>query len=298
MIEKIREMELPMLIVFNKKDIIPVCQENIAFCQNNSLPYISVSSVTKEGIDECKEKLIQLSPKYLKENRIIAGDLVEPKNSVILVTPIDTSAPKGRLILPQVQTLRDLLDRNCLVTVVRETELKSALEKTKEPPSLIITDSQVIEMVAKIVPEEIPLTTFSILFARYKGELNILLEGINRLKTLQDGDKILIAEACSHHIQKDDIGRVKIPNWMQKFSQKDLIFDVYAGYDFPDNLEEYAVCVHCGGCMITPMEMNRRIKECYRRGVPITNYGMTIAFLQGVLERTIKPLLKTKEKKE
>lgn len=129
-------MELPMLIVFNKKDIIPVCQENIAFCQNNSLPYISVSSVTKEGIDECKEKLIQLSPKYLKRNRIIAGDLVEPKNSVILVTPIDTSAPKGRLILPQVQTLRDLLDRNCLVTVVRETELKSALEKTKEPPSL------------------------------------------------------------------------------------------------------------------------------------------------------------------
>ena len=298
MIEKIRDMELPMLIVFNKKDIIPASQENIAFCQKYSLQYISVSSVTKEGIDECKEKLIQLSPKYLKENRIIAGDLVEPKNSVILVTPIDTSAPKGRLILPQVQTLRDLLDRNCLVTVVQETELKSALDKTKEPPSLVITDSQVIEMVANIVPEEIPLTTFSILFARYKGELDILLEGINRLKTLQNGDKILIAEACSHHIQKDDIGRVKIPNWMQKFSQKDLIFDVYAGYDFPDNLEEYTVCIHCGGCMITPMEMNRRIKECYRRGVPITNYGMTIAFLQGVLERTIKPLLNTKEKKE
>ena len=215
-----------------------------------------------------------------------------------MVTPIDSSAPKGRLILPQVQTLRDLLDRNCLVTVVQETELKSALDKAKEFPSLVITDSQVIEIVAKIVPEEIPLTTFSILFARYKGELNTLLEGINRLKTLQDGDKILIAEACSHHIQKDDIGRVKIPNWMLKFSQKNLSFDIYAGHDFPDNLEEYAVCIHCGGCMITPMEMNRRIIECHRRGVPVTNYGMTISLLQGVLERTIKPLLKTKEKKD
>ena len=298
MIEKIREMELPLLIVFNKKDIITANQENIVFCQNNSLPYLSVSSITQEGINECKEKLIQLSPKYLKENRIIAGDLVEPGDSVILVTPIDSSAPKGRLILPQVQTLRDLLDRNCLVTVVQETELKSALDKAKEFPSLVITDSQVIEIVAKIVPEEIPLTTFSILFARYKGELNTLLEGINRLKTLQDGDKILIAEACSHHIQKDDIGRVKIPNWMLKFSQKNLSFDIYAGHDFPDNLEEYAVCIHCGGCMITPMEMNRRIIECHRRGVPVTNYGMTISLLQGVLERTIKPLLKTKEKKD
>jgi len=298
MIEKIREMELPLLIVFNKKDIITANPDNIAFCQNNSLPYISVSSVTQEGINECKEKLIQLSPQYLKENRIIAGDLVNPGDSVILVTPIDSSAPKGRLILPQVQTLRDLLDRNCLVTVVQETELKSALDKAKEPPALVITDSQVIETVAKIVPEEIPLTTFSILFARYKGELNTLLEGINRLKTLQDGDKILIAEACSHHIQKDDIGRVKIPNWMQKFSQKKLSFEVYAGHDFPDNLEEYAVCIHCGGCMITPMEMNRKIMECRRRGVPVTNYGMTISLLQGVLERTIKPLLKTKEKKD
>ena len=298
MIEKIREMELPLLIVFNKKDIITANPDNIAFCQNNSLPYISVSSVTQEGINECKEKLIQLSPQYLKENRIIAGDLVNPGDSVILVTPIDSSAPKGRLILPQVQTLRDLLDRNCLVTVVQETELKSALDKAKEPPALVITDSQVIETVAKIVPEEIPLTTFSILFARYKGELNTLLEGINRLKTLQDGDKILIAEACSHHIQKDDIGRVKIPNWMLKFSQKNLSFDIYAGHDFPDNLEEYAVCIHCGGCMITPMEMNRRIIECHRRGVPVTNYGMTISLLQGVLERTIKPLLKTKEKKD
>jgi len=298
MIEKIREMELPLLIVFNKKDIITANPENIAFCQNNSLPYISVSSVTQEGINECKEKLIQLSPQYLKENRIIAGDLVNPGDSVILVTPIDSSAPKGRLILPQVQTLRDLLDRNCLVTVVQETELKSALDKAKEPPALVITDSQVIETVAKIVPEEIPLTTFSILFARYKGELNTLLEGINCLKTLQDGDKILIAEACSHNIQKDDIGRVKIPNWMQKFSQKKLSFEVYAGHDFPDNLEEYAVCIHCGGCMITPMEMNRKIMECRRRGVPVTNYGMTISLLQGVLERTIKPLLKTKEKKD
>jgi small GTP-binding protein len=260
------------------------------------LPILVVSCITKDGIRECKDKLINLAPQVLKDNRIIAADLVNPQSNIILVTPIDSSAPKGRLILPQVQTLRDLLDRNCVVTVVKETELKSALENIKEPPSLVITDSQVIDMVAKIVPEEIPLTTFSILFARYKGELDILLEGINRLKSLKDGDKILIAEACSHHIQKDDIGRVKIPNWMRSFSSKTLTFEVYAGHDFPDNLEEYAVCVHCGGCMITSMEMNRRIMECHRRGVPITNYGLTISYLKGVLDRTIQPLMK--EKKE
>ena len=296
MIDKIIGMELPMLVVFNKSDIIEANPKNVDFCLRKSLPYVSVSCVTKDGISECKDKLINLAPQILKENRIIAADLVNPQNNVILVTPIDSSAPKGRLILPQVQTLRDLLDRNCVVTVVKETELKSALENTKEPPSLVITDSQVIDLVAEIVPKEIPLTTFSILFARYKGELDILLEGINRLKSLKDGDKIFIAEACSHHIQKDDIGRVKIPNWMSSFSNKALTFEVYAGHDFPDNLEEYAVCVHCGGCMITAMEMNRRIMECHRRGVPITNYGLTISLLKGVLDRTIQPLMK--EKKE
>ncbi len=296
MMDKIIGMELPILVVFNKSDIIEANPENMDLCLKKSLPYVSVSCITKDGIRECKDKLINLAPQVLKDNRIIAADLVNPQSNIILVTPIDSSAPKGRLILPQVQTLRDLLDRNCVVTVVKETELKSALENIKEPPSLVITDSQVIDMVAKIVPEEIPLTTFSILFARYKGELDILLEGINRLKSLKDGDKILIAEACSHHIQKDDIGRVKIPNWIRSFSSKTLTFEVYAGHDFPDNLEEYAVCVHCGGCMITSMEMNRRIMECHRRGVPITNYGLTISYLKGVLDRTIQPLMK--EKKE
>ncbi|MEN6444812.1 MAG: [FeFe] hydrogenase H-cluster maturation GTPase HydF [Candidatus Cloacimonas sp.] len=296
-IAKIMRMELPILVVFNKSDQNPASPENIAFCKQNALPYLSVSSVTKEGINECKDKIIQLAPEILKVNRIIAGDLVKPGENVILVTPIDSSAPKGRLILPQVETLRDLLDRNCSVTVLQPSELKSALDNGNEPPALVITDSQAIEFVAKTVPKEIPLTTFSILFARYKGELDILWEGVNRLKTLKDGDKILIAEACSHHIQKDDIGRVKIPYWMKNFSHKDLIFEVYAGHDFPENLEEYAVCVHCGGCMITSMEMNRRIMECHRRGVPITNYGMTISLLQGVLERTMQPLLKDKNDK-
>ncbi len=296
MLERIQEMEIPMVVVFNKSDISYGSRENLHYCNERGIPHVKVSTVSKEGVLTCKEEIIRLAPKYLKENRILSGDLVQPYDYVILVAPIDSAAPKGRLILPQVQVLRDLMDHDAIVTVVKETELKMSLELTVKKPWLVITDSQVIEQVNREVPDDILVTTFSVLFARYKGELDILLEGVERIKTLQDGDKVLIAEACSHHVQKDDIGRVKLPKWLQEFTRKELIFDTYAGHDFPENLEDYAVCVHCGACMINPMEMNRRIIECHRRGVPITNYGMTISLVQGVLERVIKPFSLARDK--
>ncbi len=292
MLSRIIEMEIPMVVVFNKNDINECSEYNINFCESLDMPYVKVSTITKEGVLACKEEIIRLAPKYLKENRILCGDLVKPLDRVILVAPIDSAAPKGRLILPQVQVLRDLMDHDAIVTVVKETELLASLNMTKELPQLVITDSQAIEQVNAEVPADVEVTTFSVLFARYKGEMDILLEGIDKINHLQDGDKVLIAEACSHHVQKDDIGRVKLPKWISEFTGKKLIFETYAGHDFPDNLEDYAVCVHCGACMINPMEMNRRILECHRRGVPITNYGMCISMVQGVLDRVVYPLKK------
>lgn len=294
MLNRVLEMEIPLVVVFNKSDITKRSEDNLSFCAARNIPSVSVSTISKEGILACKDEIIRLAPKYLKENRILAGDLVQPLDHVILVAPIDSAAPKGRLILPQVQVLRDLMDNDAIVTVVKETELLASLAMTKEKAKLVITDSQVVDLVDAQVPKDIAITTFSILFARYKGELDILLSGIEKLKHLQDGDKILIAEACSHHVQKDDIGRVKLPKWLKEFSGKDLQFDTYAGHDFPENLEDYAVCVHCGACMINPMEMNRRIVECHRRGVPITNYGLCISLVQGVLDRAVWPLEQAK----
>ncbi|MDD4310588.1 MAG: [FeFe] hydrogenase H-cluster maturation GTPase HydF [Candidatus Cloacimonetes bacterium] len=296
MLSRIMEMEIPSVVVFNKSDLHATNTDNESYCSNHKLPSVKVSTLSKEGVLACKEEIIHLAPKYLKENRILAGDLVEARDHVILVAPIDSAAPKGRLILPQVQVLRDLMDNDAIVTVVKETELLPSLAMVKSLPKLVITDSQAIEQVNREVPLEIQVTTFSILFARYKGELDLLLSGIERLRNLKDGDKILIAEACSHHVQKDDIGRFKLPRWLRDFSGKELSFDTYSGHDFPENLEEYAVCVHCGACMINPMEMNRRIVECHRRGVPITNYGMTISLVQGVLDRVMYPLLAAKSK--
>jgi len=296
MLSRIRQMDVPMIVVFNKSDCQVLADQNKAYCQQHKLPFIAVSTLTKEGVLACKEELIRLAPQYLKEHRILAGDLVKPLDHVILVAPIDSAAPKGRLILPQVQVLRDLMDHDAIVSVVKETELLPVLDMVKHKPKLVITDSQAIEQVNREVPLDIQVTTFSILFARYKGELDMLLSGIEKLKHLQDGDKVLIAEACSHHVQKDDIGRVKLPRWLKEYSKKDISCVTFAGHDFPDNLEDYAVCVHCGACMINPMEMNRRIVECHRRGVPITNYGMTISLVQGVLDRVIEPLMQAKHK--
>jgi len=293
MLKRIAEMKIPLLMVFNKTDINPTPESNIAYCKEHSLPYICTSANKGIAITEAKEMLINLAPKHLKDERVLAGDLVTAGDRVILVTPIDLAAPKGRLILPQVQVIRELLDNDVVVTVVKERELECALDTYKKPPDLVITDSQVILKVVGDLPEDVPLTTFSILFARYKGELDTLIQGIRQVDKLMDKDKILIAEACSHHVQADDIGRTKIPRWLSQYCGKDLVYEVYAGHDFPENLEDYALVIHCGACMINQMEMNRRIIESARRNVPITNYGLLISKVQGVFERAIAPLFRS-----
>ncbi len=290
MLDRILEMSIPLIMVFNKSDLGEPDPGNIKLCRQRKINYVVVSTLDKSGVLQTKEEIIRLAPEHLKERKTIAGDLVSPLDSVILVCPIDSAAPKGRLILPQVQVIRDLMDHDAIPVVVKETELLHSLSLLDPPPRLVITDSQAIEQVNRETPPQIALTTFSILFARYKGELDTLLSGIRQIDQLRDGDKVLIAEACSHHVQKDDIGRYKLPKWLRDYTGRELQFETYAGHDFPDNLEDFALCVHCGGCMINAMEMNRRILETVRRGVPITNYGMTISKVQGVLERVIAPL--------
>jgi len=291
LIERLRSMKIPLLVVFNKCDLHAPMQSNITYCREHQIPWCSVSALSGEGVDKCKELIIQMAPGLLKEKRILLGDVINAGEQVMLVTPIDLSSPKGRLILPQVQVLRDLLDLNAIVTCVQEPELAAAIKLFKQLPKLVITDSQAIEAVAATVPDEVGLTTFSILFARYKGELNALYHGTKHIDKLQDGDRVLIAEACSHHVESDDIGRYKLPAWLTEYvGGKKLCFDVYSGHDFPEKLENYALIVHCGGCMINAMEFNQRIQEAERRGVPITNYGLTICKIHGVLERVVDPI--------
>ena len=217
----------------------------------------------------------------------IAGDLVNEKSTVILVIPIDKEAPKGRIILPQVQTLRDLLDSNCMSLVVKETELKNALDNLKTPPALVVTDSQAFRQVAEIVPEDVPLTSFSILFARLKGDLDAFVKGAEAIDRLQDGDKVLILESCTHHAIDDDIGRVKIPNLLKKKTGKNLIIENISGHDFPD-ISGYKLIIHCGACMTNRREILSRILIANQKGVPITNYGVAISYCLGILPRAIK----------
>lgn len=290
LIARLKELEIPLIVVFNKADLRAADQQNIQYCIQHKLDHISVSTSDQEQIDKLKQKLVKLALSREEQSRILAGDLVKARDRVILVTPIDQSAPKGRMILPQMQVLRDLLDHHAIVSFAQPEELAEALAAFKTAPDLVITDSQVVEEVAKTVPEAIALTTFSILFARYKGELDILARGVRQIDKLQPGDRVLIAEACSHHAQEDDIGRAKIPRWIQAYLGFELQFESRAGFDFPENLEEYQLVIHCGACMLNQAEMGRRILEAHRRGVPITNYGLAITKVQGVFERCVTVL--------
>uniref|UniRef100_UPI004029BB96 [FeFe] hydrogenase H-cluster maturation GTPase HydF n=1 Tax=Candidatus Scatousia sp. TaxID=3085663 RepID=UPI004029BB96 len=240
-----------------------------------------------EIVFKFKEKLVKLLPEDFVNSPKIAGDLIPPQSTVILVIPIDKEAPKGRLILPQVQTIRDLLDSSCLTYVVKENELQQAIDNLKEPPALVITDSQAFQNVSEIVPENIPLTSFSILFARLKGDLQAFKKGAEAIKSLKDGDKILILESCTHHAIEDDIGRVKIPNLLKKRTGKDLIIEHYAGHDFPE-IKDYKLIIHCGACMTNRREVLSRILKANDSGIPITNYGITISYCLGILPRAIK----------
>ncbi len=276
-----QEKSIPYLIVFNKTDLLsdtPEAGEN----------EIYVSAVTKQGITELKERMARLRP--LEEEKHLVGDLLAPGDLAVLVVPIDKAAPKGRLILPQQQTIRDLLDCGCAALTVRDSELKDVLAMPGIDPKLVITDSQVFGTVSKLVPEGIPLTSFSILMARYKGLLDDAVRGVSAVRNLKDGDTVLIAEGCTHHRQCGDIGTVKIPGWLRSFTGKELQIATCSGTEFPDDLSPYAMVIHCGGCMLNEREVRYRTKCAVDQGVPITNFGTLIAHLHGILYRSLEIL--------
>lgn len=284
--EQIQKKEIPCVVVLNKCDLrTPAAQTALPGLPLDAV--ISVSTATGENIQELKELIARQAP-LADESKRIVGDLVHPLDLVVLVVPVDKSAPKGRLILPQQQTIRDLLDACCVTVVVKESELKATLPQLGQNPALVITDSQVFAQVSANVPREIPLTSFSILFARYKGSLNVLAKGARTLDTLKAGDKILISEGCTHHRQCEDIGTVKLPRWIQKHTGKDLDYTFSSGTEFPLNLSEYKLIIHCGGCMLNEREMKYRIKCAQDQNMPITNYGIAIAHMQGILERSLE----------
>ncbi len=278
-LEKIREKKIPCLTVFNKSDIsgMSVNTEN----------EISVSTVTMENIHELKERIARIVPQNIMEYPVIA-DKVKSGDCVVMVVPIDKAAPKGRIILPQQNTLRELLDSGCTAVVCRDSELEHTLDTMSKPPRFVITDSQVFGRVSKIVPENICLTSFSILFARHKGNIFELVKGVKKLDTLSDNDVVLISEGCTHHRQCGDIGTVKLPAWIRKYTGKNIRFEFTSGTEFPAELSKYSMIIHCGGCMLNEREMKYRIKCAADASIPITNYGMTIAYVNGILKKSLE----------
>ena len=280
-LDRIREKEIPYLTVYNKMDL-----ETFKMEIKDPAREIAVSTAHNTHIHELKELLASLAPKSDSSRRIIA-DLLKPLDFIVLVVPVDESAPKGRLILPQQQTIRDILESKAISIVVKDTELKETLEKLGRKPDLVVTDSQVFQEVSKIVPDDIPLTSFSILFARYKGNLGTVVKGAFALDHLEDKDKVLICEGCTHHRQCNDIGSVKLPGWIQKHTGKDLEFTFTSGTEFPLDLSPYKVIVHCGGCMLNDREMKYRLKCAEDAKIPMTNYGIAIAHMKGILRRSV-----------
>lgn len=274
----IREKNLPCLVVYNKADLVP---QHAAPAGSE----IYVSALQDDGIRELKERLARLKPEEAAAP--IVSDLIQGGDFVILVVPIDTAAPKGRLILPQQQTIREIIDNDCAAIVVKEYELRHTLDVLGQKPALVITDSQVFAKVSADTPPGIRLTSFSILMARHKGLLENAVRGVTAIEKLKDGDTVLIAEGCTHHRQCDDIGTVKIPRWLRNYTQKDIQIETSSGRDFPDDLSEYAMVIHCGGCMLNGREVQYRMKCAADQGVPITNYGIAIAYMQGILKRSL-----------
>ena len=282
MIRMFKEKDIPYIVVFNKKDL---CE---TYPDTEGIPSMWVSAENGDGIHELKERIGALSRQEESEKRIV-GDMILPGDFVVLVVPVDSAAPKGRLILPQQQTIRDILDAGGITVVVKDSELKDALAGLGRKPKMVITDSQAFDKVSKITPEDIMLTSFSILFARYKGSLESKVKGAAGLNKLKDGDKVLISEGCTHHRQCEDIGTVKIPRWIEQYTGKKLVYEWSSGTEFPEDLSDYSLIVHCGGCMLNEREMKYRQKQAGRQGVPMTNYGILIACTQGILKRSLMP---------
>lgn len=295
LIKKFDELNIPYLILINKCDneelinnAIEAFNKKFALSESGLPSLLATSVKTDEKlVFKFKDALVKLLPEDFVNQPKIAGGLIPSKSTVILVIPIDKEAPKGRIILPQVQTLRDLLDSNCLTYVVKTSELAQAIDNLKTPPSLVITDSQAFKQVCEIVPNNIPLTSFSILFARLKGDLQAFAKGAEAIQNLKDGDKVLILESCTHHAIEDDIGRVKIPNLLRKKTGKNLIIENFSGHDFPE-ISQYALVIHCGACMTNRREILSRILIANEKNVPITNYGIAISYCLGILPRAMK----------
>ena len=293
LLERIHKKNIPSILVLNKRDLLTeeeVCQtlSGLPEGYQEGKDYLWVSAQEGTGVQELKERLAVLAS--TEENRKkIVGDLLSPGDFVVLVVPIDKAAPKGRLILPQQQTIRDILDADAVSVVIKEDRLKETLESLGKKPRLVITDSQVFGRVSKDTPKELLLTSFSILFARYKGNLETVVEGARTLEKLKDGDKVLISEGCTHHRQCGDIGTEKLPAWIRKYTEKNLEFSFTSGTEFPDELGEYSLIVHCGGCMLNEREMKYRLSCAEDQGVPMTNYGIIIAYMNGILERSLEP---------
>lgn len=281
-LERIKAKNIPYLVVMNKADLLSDCRQGEA-----NPDCLWVSALNRTQIHELKERIAHLVPSG-ETNRYIVRDLVSPMDLVVLVVPIDKAAPKGRLILPQQQTIRDLLEAGAASVVVRDTELEDMLKKLGASPALVITDSQAFKTVAQIVPKDIPLTSFSILFARYKGNLDTLVNGARYINELQSGDTILISEGCTHHRQCDDIGTVKLPDWLKKNTGKALNFEFTSGTEFPLKLDKYSLIIHCGGCTLNEREIKYRMKCAEDAGIPMTNYGTSIAYMNGILERSLE----------
>lgn len=281
LISLFQEKNINYLIVYNKKDLL----EEIPKAGEKEL-YVSAN--TGEQIFELKEQIAALAVPEENKRRIVA-DLIEPSDFVVLVVPIDKAAPKGRLILPQQQTIRDIIEADATAIVVKENELKNTLEQLGKKPKLVITDSQVFQKVSADTPKDILLTSFSILFARYKGDLETVVKGAAAIDKLQDGDKVLISEGCTHHRQCDDIGSVKIPRWLKEYTGKELQIELSSGTEFPEDLSAYQLIILCGGCMLNEREMKYRQKCAKDAGIPMTNYGIAIAQMQGILKRSVEP---------
>ena len=286
---KLKEMNIPVISVFNKADLGEIDRNSLEDVRKLELEPVITSAMLGDGIDELKQKIIKLAPEEFLSTPSIVSDLIPPGELAILVVPIDLEAPKGRLILPQVQTIRDLLDNDSMVMVVKERELKDALNRLNKPPHIVVTDSQSFLKVSADVRKNVLLTSFSILFARFKGELNEFVRGTLAIDSLKTNDKVLICESCTHHAIGDDIGRVKIPRWLTQYVGGKLHFEHYAGHDFPENIADYKLIIHCGACMTNRREVLSRIMKSRQVEVPITNYGLTIAYSLGIFERALEP---------
>lgn len=300
LIKKFNEYEIPFIIVANKSDIYKIDNELInKVLSKYNIKIIEISAEKNNNIDILLNELAKINSKIQNKRKSLIGDLIQYGDIVLLITPIDNEAPEGRLILPQVQIIRDVLDNDCIAIVLKEKEVEIFLKTTGIKPKLAITDSQIFNRADAIIPKDIPLTSFSIILAYNKGDFEEYLKGTPKINELKDGDKILLLESCTHQISCDDIGRVKIPRWLSSFTGKKLEFTVVSGLDkLPESIDDYSLVIQCGGCVVTKKQLQNRIKKAQNHNIPITNYGMAIAYLQGIYHRAISPFVKNFDTKD